>query len=786
MFAGSYFLFQPPGPNLYLPCLMKQAFLAAFLSFFWSLSLMGQAVTLSGFVYDNSSGEAIIGAVVVAPEKGLGAISNAYGFYSLTLPSGDSVLIRADFPGFQRREIKLLPQAGKRQNLLLEPKELELEEVLITDQKARENVERPTMGVIDLNMEEVELLPAIGGEVDILKVLQLLPGVQSGTEASAGFFVRGGASDQNLILLDEAQLYNPFHLAGFLSVFNSAAIKNVNLYKGSFPAQYGGRLSSILDIVTKEGNMQSYHMEGGIGLIASRLMVEGPILKNRASFMISARRSYLDLLARPLFPFGRTQGYFLQDFNAKVNVRLSDRDRIYLSGYSGQDRYIDETIIPSRDTSRFDLGWGNQTASLRWNHLFSSKLFANTSLIYNRYSNFRNQQFGQRYRFNVESEVQDWTAKVDFDYYPGPRHQIRFGLFYVYHDLTPGRGFSRYPVSETRDTTISNFSKAFTHEAAFYAQDEFILSDRISIQAGLRVPAFVGDDTSYVAWEPRLTMRVGLNENASLKGGYTVMNQYLNQVASSAINNPFDFWLPSSRTILPQRAEQYAVGYFQNFSNDRYEASVELYYKTMTNQIDFAEGVSGLSADYESLLVFGKGWAYGAEWYIRKRSGRLTGWLSYTLSWNWRQFDDLNQGDPFFFRYDRRHDLALVTVYRFNERWSFSSVVVYGTGNAVTLPSGYLSLPAGPGSNNYVDFDRKNAFRMPAYQRLDLGLRYTKPGPKVNQGIHIDIYNALNRRNPFFLYLDTERDIRANATRIIGRQVSLLPMIPTITYVFEF
>ncbi len=765
---------------------MNRIFLAALQFLLCTLPLMGQQV-LSGFVYDNSSGEAVIGAVVAAPAKGLGAISNTYGFYSLTLPSSDSVLIRADYPGFQRLEIKVLPKAGKRQDFFLEPKELELEEVLITDQKARENVERPTMGVLDLNIDEVELLPAIGGEVDILKVLQLLPGVQSGTEASAGFYVRGGAADQNLILLDEAQLYNPFHLAGFLSVFNSSAIKNVTLYKGSFPAQYGGRLSSILDIATKEGNMQSYHMEGGIGLIASRLMVEGPILKNRASFMLSARRSYLDLLIRPFLPFGRTQAYFLQDLNAKVNVRLSDRDRIYLSTYAGQDRFIDETLVPDQDTSRFDLGWGNRTVSFRWNHLFSSRLFANTSLIYNRYANGQTQQYFGNFFSQQRSEVRDWSAKVDFDYYPGPRHQIKFGAFYVYHDLTPNRSEARFPVAENRDTTIRSLSRAFTHEAALYVQDEIILSDRLSVQAGLRAPAFVGDDTSYIALEPRLTARLGLGPNASIKGGYTVMNQYLNQVASSAINNPFDFWLPSSRTVLPQRAAQFAVGYFQNFSEDRFEASVELYYKTMTNQIDFAEGVSGLTDDYESLLVFGKGWAYGAEWYIKKRSGRLTGWLSYTLSWNWRQFDDLNRGDKFFFRYDRRHDISLVTVYRFNERWSFSSVVVYGTGNAVTLPSGFFNVPVGPGSQTtYVDYDRKNSFRMPAYQRLDLGLRYTKPGPKVNQGFHIDIYNALNRRNPFFLYLGTERDPRANASRIVGRQVSLLPMIPTFTYVFDF
>lgn len=767
---------------------MNKRTLAALTSLIFSTFLLPAQQTISGYVYDASSSEVLIGAVISAPRQQSGTISNSYGFYSLTLPEADSMLIKVDFPGFQQKVVFLTEKVDETLDFKLDPKELELDEVLITDQKARENVDRATMGVIDLNIEEIELLPAIGGEVDLLKTLQLLPGVQSGTEASAGFYVRGGAADQNLILLDEAQVYNPFHLAGFLSVFNTAAIKSVNLYKGSFPAQYGGRLSSILDISTKDGNMQSYHVEGGIGLIASRIMVEGPIVKDKASFMVSGRRSYLDLLIKPFLRFGRQQGYFLQDLNAKINYRISDKDRIYLSGYTGRDQYIDEYILPDVDTTRFGVGWGNRTASIRWNHLFNQKLFSNTSIIYNQYNSSQEQIRTSSFSATQQSQIRDWTAKVDFDFYPNPRHQIKFGAIYTYHDLTPTEQIATFKKTDGEDSTITNVERRYINEAAIYFNDEILVSERISLNLGVRVPGFEGDDTMYFAIEPRATIRVGLTENSSIKAGYTQMNQYLNQVASSAINNPFDFWIPSSKKVLPQRANQVAIGYFQNLANDRYESSVEVYYKTMTNQIDFKEGGDPFSGNYEEQLVFGEGWAYGAEFYLRKRSGRLTGWLSYTLSWNWREFEDLNQGEPFFFRYDRRHDVSLAMVYRFNKRWSFSSVFIYGTGNAVTLPSASFDLPVdffnNPGLN--LDYDQKNGFRMPDYTRLDLGLRYTKPGPKVNQGFHIDIFNALNRRNPFFLFLDTEYDTRANANRIVGRQISLLPMIPTLTYVFEF
>lgn len=755
-----------------------------------SISTLQAQYTLSGYVLDSASSEVVIGAIVSVPELRAGTITNSYGFYSLTLKNApDTILVKVDYPGYNRIQRQIAWSGSQRINFQLTEKEILLDEVVITGQKARENVERATMGVIDVNIEEIELLPAIGGEVDLLKSLQLLPGVQSGTEASSGFYVRGGTSDQNLILLDEAQVYNPFHLAGFLSVFNTAAIKSVNLYKGSFPAQYGGRLSSILDISTKEGNMQSYHIEGGIGLISSRIMAEGPILKNKASFMVSARRSYLDWVIRPFLRFGQTQGYYLQDLNAKVNYRISDKDRIFLSGYLGRDQFINETIVPDVDTSRIAIGWGNRTATLRWNHLFSDKIFSNLSLVYNEYES-QQEQYQSNYGNTQESRIKDWTAKLDFDYYPNPRHQIKFGVIYTYHDLTPNLQYGKIRLSETKDSTFRNESKRYINEGAFYINDEIIVSDRIGLNLGIRVPGFVGDDTTYFTWEPRATLRIGLSENASIKAGYTQMNQYLHQVASSAINNPFDFWIPSGKQVLPQRAHQWAIGYFQNFLQDQYEASVEVYYKTMSNQIDFKEGRNPFVPEYEDVLVFGEGEAYGAEFYLRKRSGRLTGWIGYTLSWNWRQFDSLNLGKPFFFKYDRRHDLSLALVYRFNEHWSFSSVFIYGTGNAVTLPSGTFVLPDVVGNfnqtQNFFDYSGKNGFRMPDYSRLDLGLRYTKQGPKVKHGFHIDIFNALNRRNPFFLYLDSEYDTRANANRIVGRQLSLLPMIPTLTYVFDF
>ncbi|MDX2249479.1 MAG: TonB-dependent receptor [Bacteroidia bacterium] len=740
--------------------------------------------TLSGYVRDAQSGEILVGAIVAVPQLKTGTYTNNYGFYSLTLKA-DSAIIRVDYPGYNSQFLTLILDQNQSIHFSLTEKEISLDEVVITEQKARENVEKATMGAIDINVSEIEMLPFIAGEKDLLKGIQLLPGVQSGGEASAGYYVRGGGADQNLILMDEAIVYNPFHMAGYLSIFNTDAIRNVTLYKGSYPANFGGRLSSILDIGMKEGNMKEFHGEGGIGLISSKITLEGPIAKDRASFMVSARRFYWDLLIRPFLPPGQKLGYNFHDFNAKINYKISDKDRLFISGYYGRDNLYTESKTPS-DTSLTRMDWGNITFTARWNHLFGPKLFSNTSFIYSNYDYKVIQAYG-RDATVLFSGIKDVNGKIDFDYYPNPRHRIKFGLNYIYHTFTPSS--TRIQTAQTDTLQVQGRSR-FVHESAAYINDEIAITDRFGINAGLRAPLYVSGQTTYYGLEPRLTLKYTLGPNQSIKAGYTLMNQYVHLVSSSVISLPFDIWTPSSEVVKPQVAHQGALGYFRNFLNDRYETSVELYYKRMSNQIDYREGANFFFRDdIEPELVFGKGWAYGGEFYIRKRSGRLTGWIGYTLSWSWRQFDDLNLGRPYPAKYDRRHDLSVVAVYKFNEKWSFSSTFVYGSGHWLTVPSGRLFVPVNGWTNSfswYDDFSGRNGYRLQSYHRLDLGLRYVVKKPKYTYAWHIDIYNSYNRRNPFFVYQDFVFDSRANARQFVTRQVSLLPMIPSLTWVFNF
>ncbi|MEM6345851.1 MAG: TonB-dependent receptor [Bacteroidota bacterium] len=740
--------------------------------------------TLSGYVRDANSGEAITGAVIAIPELKTGTYTNRYGFYSLRIPA-DSVLLQVAFPSYNQIQQLIRLEADSSLNFNLENREISLDEVLITDQRARENVERATMGRIDVNIEEVEMLPFIAGEKDILKGIQLLPGVQAAGEASAGFFVRGGRPDQNLVLMDEAIVYNPFHLAGYVSVFNTDAIRNVTLHKGSYPARFGGRLSSILEIDMKEGDQQGFHGEGGIGLVSSRLLFEGPIVKEKASFIVSGRRFYWDLLVRPFQRQGTKVGYFFHDFNAKVNYKISDKDRIYVSAYYGKDVLYQEYETPS-DTSRMGVDWGNTTVTARWNHLFGPKLFSNATFVYSDYK-YQIDQADSRNGLTLFSGITDLNGKLDFDYYPNPRHRIQFGVHYLDHTFTPSA--SRSYLAREDSTLTSNQVERRVFEGAAYFNDEITLTENLSINLGVRAPIFWDDSVRYQGIEPRATFRLGLGRNQSLKGGYTRMNQFVHLASSSTISLPFDIWTPSSQLVKPQIADQIAVGYFHNFREDRYEGSLELYYKRMQNQIDFKEGANFFFRDeIESELVFGRGWSYGAEFYLRKRAGRLTGWLSYTLSWTWRQFEDLNFGEKFPAKYDRRHDLSIVAVYKFNKHWTFSGTFVAGSGHWLTLPTGQVYVPNFGTANirTFQNFTAKNGYRLQPMHRMDLGLRYEKKKKRYTSAWHIDIYNAYNRRNPFFVYITDEYDERANARKVVARQVSLLPVIPSVSYVFSF
>ncbi|MBX7241743.1 MAG: TonB-dependent receptor [Bacteroidia bacterium] len=763
----------------------KQYFLFSLLILLALTGFTQKNVTLSGYVKDAKTGESLLGATVALPELESGTYTNGYGFYSLTVRETDSLVVIFSYLGYADKYLKVAMRSDVSLDIKMEIADVSTDAVVITENKARQNVEKPTMGVIEMSIEQVEMLPYIGGEKDLLKALQLLPGVQGGSEASANFYVRGGQGDQNLILLDEALVYNPFHLGGYMSTFNTDGIRNVTLYKGSFPAQYGGRLSSILDISMKEGNNQKWAAEGGIGSVTSRILVEGPIIKEKMSLMVSARRTYLDLLIRPFLPKGTDVGYFFHDLNGKWNWNISKKDRVYLSGYYGRDKLYTNLFTPT-DTTKFGVYWGNKTMTARWNHLYNDKLFSNTTFVYNDYL-YNNDFTLQGFSIRLMSGIKDINGKIDFDYFPNLRHKIKFGANYTYHTFTPSS--VKFKTSAIDSLDFTNIQQKFVHESAVYINDEYIFNEKLNMNLGFRAPFFVYKKTQYFGLEPRFTLNYILDKNTSIKGSYTMMKQFVTQISSSSISLPFDLWVPATDTVKPQTAHQGAIGLFKNFFEDKYEASFEAYYKYMTNQVDYKEGTNFFfNSNYQGALVFGNGWSYGGEFYLRKRSGRFTGWLSYTLAWSRRQFDDLNDGKPFAFKYDRRHNLSLVAIYNFNKRWSFSSVFVYQTGSALTLPEGRLFVPVYGWTNNYSwynDYTEKNGYRLKAYNRLDIGLRY-KAGKKLRSEIHIDIYNVYNRRNPFFVYMTQERDSRSNGTKFVAKQISLLPVIPSVSYNFSF
>jgi len=636
--------------------------------------------------------------------------------------------------------------------------------------------------------------------------LQLLPGVRNAGEGNAGFYVRGGGPDQNLIMLDDAVVYNSGHLFGFFSVFNSDAIKNVSLIKGGMPAQYGGRLSSVLDVAMKDGNMKKMEVDGGIGLIASRLSIQGPIKKDKASFMISARRTYIDALVKPFVPSSSAfhgSGYYFYDLNTKVNYKFSDKDRLYLSGYFGRDVF---DFNNTQRSFKANIPWGNATATIRWNHLFHPKLFANTTLVFNNY-NFAFNAVQNSLAFGVSSGIRDLTAKYDLDYYPAAAHKMKAGVSFTNHVFKPNLVSGR---SDSTDFTPDNAQKKYANELAAYLQDDWEVSDKLQISGGIRFSRFtqIGPYTNYTrdadgnktdsmvysrgskvraygGVEPRLTFRYSLHDAASIKASITRNIQYIHLVSNAGSTLPTDLWVPSTLRVQPQMSWQYAAGYFQNFKENTYEASVELYYKQMQNQIEYREGYTPSLKDPEEEFVFGKGWSYGAEFFVRRNTGKLTGWIGYTLSWTWRQFPDLNNGEKYRARYDRRHDLSVVASYDLNKKWKLSAVFVYGTGNATSLPERFY-LVDGVLTQEY---SRINQYRMPAYHRADLAATYT-PTPKKPRKIKsswvFSVYNVYSRLNPYFIYYNQTGSAYDGSLKVEARQVSLFPLLPSVTWNFKW
>lgn len=762
--------------------------------------------TISGYIKDTLNGETLIGATIVVHGQTRGVSSNQYGFFSITLEAGAYTLL-CSYIGYQPKQVDIKLDRDRLLNIEVLPKVRLSEEVLVSTRKRDANVKNAQMGKFTLPIEQIKSIPAFLGEVDLLKTIQLLPGVRNAGEGSAGIYVRGGGADQNLILLDDAPVYNTGHLFGFFSIFNADAIKNVSLIKGGMPAQYGGRLSSVLDISMKEGNNQHLQIDAGIGLIASRFSIQGPLVKNKASFIISARRTYIDALVKPFISktsqfYG--SGYYFYDLNAKVNYQFSEKNRLYLSGYFGRDVF---DFANARQSLSVNIPWGNATGTLRWNHVFSNKLFGNTTLVYNNY-NFTFKAAQNNFELKLNSGIRDISLKQDFDLYPFSRHKIKFGGIYTYHQFTPS------VVSGKQDSvsfTPDNAQIKYAHEAAIYVQDDWELSERVKLNAGLRYSWFqqIGpykiyktDDNgnrldstvygsgqpvkTYGYLEPRFTLRYALNDETSLKASVTRNLQYIHLVSNAGTTLPTDIWVPSTYKVKPQISWLYAAGLFKNFKDNMYETSFELYYKDMQNQIEYQEGYTpNTLEDTENFFTFGKGWSYGSELFINKTKGRFTGWIGYTLSWTWRKFPALNFGEKYPAKYDRRNDLSVVAMYTLNKKWKLSAVFVYGSGNAATLPQRFYII------NGILtqEYSRINEYRLPAYHRIDLSAILT---PRKNDRRKwktewvFSIYNAYSRQNPYFIYFDQTGSPYNGTLQVQAKQVSIFPIIPAVTWNIKF
>ena len=783
--------------------ILRRFFLIFICILFTQLSFGQKQYTISGYVQENETGENLIGVSIYDKQSRKGTTTNQYGFYSLTLVEGSYEIVYS-FVGLNSITKKITLNQDYRGNVELTSKEIIYKEVKITSERSDKNIENTNMSQIKMEVTNIKQLPVILGEIDILKSAQLLPGIQFGGEGNSAIYVRGGGPDQNLILLDEAVVYNAAHLFGFFSVFNADAIKDINIIKGGIPAEYGGRLSSVLDISMKDGNNKKYVVNGGIGLLSSRLTLQGPIQKNKSSFIVSGRRTYIDVLSKPFIQKNNAfsgSGYYFYDLTTKINYRISDKDRLYLSGYFGRDvfnfAYTDNDI-------EIRIPWGNATTSLRWNHLFNGKLFMNTSLIFSDYR-FEFDINQSEFELKIFSGINDWNTKIDFQYQPNQRHAIKFGTNYTYHEFSPGNatGKSGEVVFEP-----DQVFKQYSNEGAMYLSDDIELTDEIKIHAGLRYSSFqhsgnirfldyiknefTRSNDNYRHVEGRISLRYLLNVNNSIKASYSQNYQYVHLASTSAVSLPTDLWIPSSLGIEPKFADQYALGYFKNLKDNLFETSIELYYKEMTNLLEYKEGVlpeDNTNTSSDDAFTFGTGDSYGIELLITKKSGGTTGWIGYTLSKTTRYFDEVNNGIEFPAKYDRRHDLSFTATHKLSQKWTLSSVFVFATGNAITLPTERYVI----GGNVYTEYTSRNGYRMEAYHRLDIGATYTpKKKKKFTSSWNFSVYNVYNRKNPYFIYFALKPNNGEEGTIQDGNvtpkayQVSIFPILPSITWNFNF
>ncbi len=764
-----------------------------FLTF--SLSAQSKRFTVNGNITDRSNGEVLIGAFASILELKTGTTTNAYGFYSLSLPKGK---YKIDFShiGYATQSIEVDLSADKKLNITLEPKANELEEVVISSEHKSSKVTKPEMSVEVLSQAAIKRIPALMGEVDIIKVIQLLPGVQATSEGSSGFSVRGGGYDQNLILLDEATVYNASHLMGFFSVFNNDAIKDVKLYKGDIPANFGGRLSSLMDIRSKDGNNQKFGGTGGIGTISSRLTLEGPLGSDKATFLLSGRRTYADLfLMFSNDPELKKTSLYFYDLNAKLNYQLNENNRIFLAGYFGRD---------NSSTEFFGMKFGNRTLTARWNHIFSPKLFSNFMLIGSSYDYYLRNDANEVTAVDWESNMQDYGFKTDFTYYLSPKHNTKFGYQLIYHKFTLGEGGG---VGANSIISRVTQPKEYALEHAAFITNETSLGEKLTLKYGLRYTLFQnmsnGEKINYLEnyavkyseeynkgkiyfdqhrWEPRLGAIYQFNPSNSVKGSYSRTVQFIQLASNSTAGSPLNVWFQASQNVKPQICDQYALGYFKDFQRNSLEMSIEFYYKNMQDVVDFKDHAQlMMNPDLEQELRFGQGESYGAEFMLRKNSGKLNGWISYTLSTSKRQVNEINNGKWYRSPYDKPHNISVVVNYELSPRWNMSANWVYTSGTPVTFPTGKFLV-----ENSYIPiYSGRNEYRYPAYHRLDLSVTrvLSKPGNRFKNELNFSLYNAYGRKNPWTILFKQEKD-KPNTS--YAEMIYLFSFVPSITYNFTF
>ena len=773
-----------------------------------------QKISVSGYIKDAASGEIIAGATVTSADYTNYAISNSYGYYIIILSrSQDSVKLKTSFVGYSPSSLTVIPDHNLKFDFELKSSNI-LDEVIVTAEKTSDYEKRKEMSVVSVPVSKVNVMPSLGGESDILKSLQFMPGIQSGNEATSGLYVRGGSPDQNLMIIDDVPVYYVNHLGGFVSTFNSDAINSMKLVKGGFPAHYGNRLSSVLDVRMKEGNRKEFHGSGMIGMVASKILIEGPIKKDTTSYMLSARRFMYDLFTRPLTALasedGVSVGYNFYDLNGKINHIVSPKDRLYISFYAGGDKILTRQKTRT-DLNKMSLEWGNILGSFRWNHLYGDKLFSNLTLYSTRYRLAND--FSNTYTTNNDKEktsasywsgIVDLSLKADFDYFINQNYKIKFGGTSILHYFNPNT--TTYKTSENSAAVDTSFGskKQRGFENAAYLENEISIGNRFFANFGLRAANYQTSNQNYVSYEPRLLSTFMIWRNALLKASYSQMNQYIHLLTGSGPNMQNDIWVPVTDLVKPSLSKQIAFGLEQSFKNGEYEISFEGYNKTMSNLITYKEGVAILSSasDWQNQVeTNGQGKSYGLEFLLQKAKGPVTGWIAYTYSKSTRQFENKNYGRPFPFKYDRTHDISIVYLQKIKENIQLSATWVYGTGNPYTLAAGKYKMITGPSDNLnqtsayykygqvYTDL---NAYRMRAYHKLDVGINFYKSVRRGDRTWSINIYNLYNRQNPYYYFLETTVQYDQQGKEIPGtgktvlKQQSYFPIIPSFSYSLKF